>query len=398
MQETADEKAALLAQFMVETEAAFRNRAEEKQELQRELEEKTAELRSHLAGATLAGLQADLESAFEARVKNQMTSEDRERCAGQPSYPAAELRGWCDQKRGEIQQAREGIALREAKRPRDAERALHQRNLEALQRKAREAAAAFAQVDEQHREPTPLIADEIRAALKRERQEQTRLTNVLVEAERTVANLQGQLKQAQPHRALDAIQTDLEEAQEAYNREETLQQARALLKERIADKMATLAAHVPAELSKRVTEHLARLTTRAAGEVVLNSDLAVAHWSSHGSGTVWQPGQLSYGERHQAALAVKIAVARALAETAGPVFIILDDSLVTFDPQRRSAAEEFLLDLVSDEKLQVILLTCHTDWAADWHRRRPQQVTYHDLAHRVRYYEQPDVAKLQGIP
>jgi uncharacterized protein YhaN len=112
----------------------------------------------------------------------------------------------------------------------------------------------------------------------------------------------------------------------------------------------------------------------------------VARFGGNGAVHSLHPGQLSHGERHQSALAVKIAVARALSETTGPVFIILDDSLVTFDPERRGAAEDFLLDLVSDEKLQVILLTCHTDWAADWQRRRPREVNYVELAKCACYY------------
>ena len=87
------------------------------------------------------------------------------------------------------------------------------------------------------------------------------------------------------------------------------------------------------------------------------------------------------------ALAVKIAVARALAETSGPVFIVLHDSIVTFDPRRRAATEDFLPDPASDHKLQVILLTCNTDWATDWQQRRPRQVNYLD---RVKSnYNQP---------
>ena len=99
--------------------------------------------------------------------------------------------------------------------------------------------------------------------------------------------------------------------------------------------------------------------------------------------------QLSFGERHQAALAVKVAVARALAEASGPVFIMLDDSLVHFDPSRRASTEEFLLEQAAEGDLQIILLTCHTDWAADLKRRRGDQVSYIELARCAHYYYPP---------
>ena len=110
----------------------------------------------------------------------------------------------------------------------------------------------------------------------------------------------------------------------------------------------------------------------------------------------WHPAQLSHGERHLAALAVKIAVACALAETVGPVFMMLDDSLVTFDPRRRSATENWLLNLVAGNKLQVILFTCHTDWAADWKKRQPELVHYIELAMEARYYREPPSLSAAG--
>jgi DNA repair exonuclease SbcCD ATPase subunit len=315
-----------------------------------------------------------------------MTLKDRESCAGKVLPSATEINAWRARKGGEVQQARDGLAAVEEKRPNDAEKDLHRKTLEAIRAKAREAATAFTDVDEMHREPTRELLAELRGNIERERKEQTKATGLLLESEKKVAELQGQLKQAQPHRPLDEIQADLDEANDACHREETLQEARALLAERIADKMHELAANVPVELGKKVTEHLQRLTGGAAGQVVLSQELAVAHIGGNGALKPWQPRQLSYGEQHQAALAVKVAVARALAETSGPVFIILDDSLVTFDPARRAATEDFLLELVSDEKLQVILLTCHTDWAADWRRRRPREVGYLELAQCARYY------------
>ena len=356
IQHAKEETSALLQKFQAESETAFRKSAKEREQLQRELEQKRTELRNHLGAATLDGFKVDLERTLAARVENNMTLNDRESCAVKLQASATEINAACAQKRGEIGMARQGIAGLEEKRPNDAQKSLHQKTLEAIRTKARESATAFTDVDELHREPTRELLAVIRASLEGERQKQTKAAGALGDAETKVADLQGQLKQAQPHRSPEAILADLEEAKELCNREETLQEARALLSQRITEKMDALAAHVPVELGKKVTQHLERLTGGAAGQVVLSQQLAVAHVGGNGVGsngavTPWYPRQLSYGESHQAALAVKIAVACALAETSGPVFIILDDSLVTFDPRRRAATEDFLLDLVDDHKL-----------------------------------------------
>ena len=146
---------------------------------------------------------------------------------------------------------------------------------------------------------------------------------------------------------------------------------------------------MPIELGEKITHHLSRLTRGGVRHVALSQALAVTHVAENGASQSWQPQQLSCGERHQAALAVKIAVARALAEASGPVFIVLDDSLVSFDPDRRAATEEFLLELVADGRVQIILLTCHTDWAADFKQCRPERLNYIELARCARYYRAP---------
>jgi hypothetical protein len=375
----AEQTQALFKKFEALGEAAFLKSATEKENLQQALEKKKHELRAHLGGASIPGLRTDLERLLAARTENNMVLQDREACAGKHLPAAAEIANWCSDKRGEIRQAKEGLAALEEKRPSEAEKTLHQKNLEAIRKKAREAAAAFTDVDELHRPPSRELQVELRRGLERQRQQQAKRAEALLESEKKVAGLSGQLKQAQPHRPLDAIQ-----------------EGRALLLERIEAKMGSLAAHVPVELGRKVTQQLARLTGGSMGQVVLSPGLAVAHVGENGAVKAWQPRQLSHGERHQAALAVKIAVARALAETSGPVFIMLDDSLVSFDPARRAATEDFLLDLVKDGKLQVILLTCHTDWAADWKRRRPDEVSCIELLRAAHYYRPPAIARGLG--
>jgi len=380
----------LFQKFHVADEAGFFAQATARDELCDRLKEKRSLLKIQLGNATLASLRADVQLRELARIENNMSLKDREACAGKHLPPAAEINSWCGHKDGEIAQAKEALATLEEKRPTDPDRQLLTKNLETFRRKARESAAAFKDTDDRHREPVRELQKALRMVLEKRRGEQNTLNAALIATTRSVAELEGQLKQALPHRPADLIQADLREGEQVLARENILQEARSKLIERIEEKMSALAAHVPVELGAKITEHLARLSGGAFGQVRLQEGLAVAHVGENGAQVEpWQPGQLSYGERHQAALAVKIAVARALAETAGPVFIMLDDSLVTFDPQRRAATEIWLLDLVADQKLQVILFTCHTDWAADWKERQPDRVNYIELAKEARYYRDP---------
>jgi uncharacterized protein YhaN len=384
------EIAALFKKFAAEDEAGFFALAEEKVKLADEQREKRNALKAQLGSSTPAGLQMDLQLVEKARADNQMSLKDREACAGKNLPPAAELHRWCDHKEGEINQAKESLATLEEKRPAETERGLHLSNLEALRRRARDSASHFKDADELHREPGKELQKPLQKLIETRTAEQKFLAGELLESERTVSGLEGQLKLIMPHRPLPQIETELAEAQQAFRHEQVLQEARGLLIERIEEKMSMLAAHVPIELGNRITEHLSKMTGGAFGQVRLDKDLGVSDVDENGrAAQSWQPHELSFGERHQAALAVKIAVARALAETTGPVFIMLDDSLVTFDPQRRAATENWLLDLVGDEKLQVILFTCHTDWAADWKKRAPEMVRYIELAREASYYREP---------
>jgi uncharacterized protein YhaN len=204
-----------------------------------------------------------------------------------------------------------------------------------------------------------------------------------------VTRLSTELKHAGPQRPLVAIQSDWEEARDILRREQVFQEARGLLKQRIEEKITEMTQSVPREIGTKVSEYLHLLSKGAYGKVHLTESLTLSTVQDNGEAPEsWKPYELSHGERHQAALAIKTAVARALAETSGPVFIILDDSLVHFDPTRRVATEELLTDLAKDGNLQVILLTCHTDWAEDWKRRRPD-LNYIELAKVADYYRTP---------
>ena len=217
------------------------------------------------------------------------------------------------------------------------------------------------------------------------------LLNELLEKQR-LADVQlerfaGELKHAGPKRPMGSVEADLDDARAVLHREEVLQQARELLKTRIGEKIQEMSEGVPRELALRIGQHLSRLTGGAYAKVSLNEAFCVDRIGEGGDRPEhWQPHELSVGEQALTALVMKIAVARALAESGTPVFILLDDSLVNLDPQHRAATEALLLDHVADGRLQVIFLTCQTDWAHDWQRRQPDRVHYIDLASQAEYY------------
>ncbi len=398
-QEKSQEIQTLFGTFAALDEAEFLGLAREKVELSQETAKKRNEIKLELAAASLDALRTDLERLTEARTQNNMTLKDKEACAGKILPTAGDLGTWRAQKNGEISQAGEALAALEKKRPGAPDRALLASNLETVRKRTRESVAAFKDADESQREPSKELQEEVRNCLKESREKLAELSRALIEAERNVGECEGQLKQVAPLRSIDVIQAEWQEAKDALKREQVLQSARALLVERIKNKIADMTAHIPVGLGNKITEQLSRLTGGLLAQVTLDRDLAVAHiGENRAHPEQWQPRQLSHGERHQTALAVKIAVARALAESSGPVFIILDDSLVTFDPQRRAATEELLLDLVADGKLQVILVTCHTDWASGWKQRRPNDVHYLELAKLACYYRQTEASSLSPKP
>jgi DNA repair exonuclease SbcCD ATPase subunit len=376
-------------QFQCADEAGFLRLAKEKEDLDKSLKEKKNEMKLMLGSSTVADIRSEITQLEQARGENDATLQDREAWAGKVAFPAADIDNQRSHKKGEIEQAQEILAEKEAKRPSETDRNLHKVNLEAVRKKCRESVAAFRDADDLHREPGKILLQEIKSSLEKSRAHLANLSATRTETEARVAELQGQLKLANPHRPVSAIEADLQEADQLFHREQVLQDARTLLKQRIEEKMTSMAAHVPVDLGNRITEHLTKLSAGAFHHVQLNAALTVDQVGENGhQGGQWQPGQLSHGQRHQAALAIKIAVARALAETSGPVFIMLDDSLVSFDPHCRAATEKWLLDLVADEKLQIILLTCHSDWAADWQQRCPE-VKVVELAKEAQYYREP---------
>ncbi len=389
VQRAETEIAVLVQGFGVPDEAGFRRLFKEGAELERRIDKARNDVRLELKGVTLASLKSELKLAGQERDLLNVAQAERDAMAGRVPRGSAGITSDVAGKRGEIKNALSALKAIQARQRTEAALATLQTELEIARTQHDAALRAFHEADPEQREPTEHLLKEIRDRLEDQRLELGKRTIIHANADREVTRLATDLKHTGPERPVATIEAEWREAKAVLLREQVFQEARELLRQQIESKIVEMTEGVPRDLGEKVTACLARISDGSYVRASLTESLAVSKVHERGqSPEHWEPHELSHGERHQAALALKIAVARAIVETSGPVFIILDDSLVHFDPQRRAATEELLSELVSDGKLQVILLTCHTDWAADWKRRKPD-LSYIELAEVAEYYRTP---------
>jgi recombinational DNA repair ATPase RecF len=381
---------ALYEKFGAKDDNEFDLALDEKRKLTQALAKAEKELERELKGSTAAGLRTELELAEKEWRENDLKEQDRVTCQGKYLGSVVDIEKKLVALEKEIQLAEKALKDLQLQEPDESKKAKHDLNLKEASKQAKQAISTFRETDEGQKEPSAELFDQIKKNLADLRKEAKDLKDKLTNAEINLNRLASDLKHAGPKRPLSSIEADLVEAINMQQRQQTLQDARILLKDRIEKKTTEMASDVPSHLGERISAHLSRLSCGAFGNVHLADDFAVTAVSEDGQTSEhWQPHHLSTGERHQTALAVKIAVARALAETSGPVFVILDDCLASFDPHRRSATEKLLTELVADGKLQVIFLTCHTDWAEDWRKREPNVFHFIELEKVAVYYRAP---------
>jgi DNA repair exonuclease SbcCD ATPase subunit len=114
---------------------------------------------------------------------------------------------------------------------------------------------------------------------------------------------------------------------------------------------------VLAPLQEKISATFAELTADHARKVYLDENLQIRGVGC--SETELLPFELlSQGAREQLLLALRVAVADAVADSE-PQLLILDDVLVNTDPVR----QERVLDLLQSaaQRLQILVLTCHSD-------------------------------------
>ena len=387
---TAREIAALLARFQAADEEAFRRLAEERSRIVASQAEANADLKKHLRDDSLESLKAEVESLQNRRQANPVTPEDQAAWGATILPAVAQIERSVAAKQAEHKSELKNLKQVEGRRPTESQQQQLRAAVRQSQGAAQSACEAFFEESSGARAPSKELREAIRVELHKMRTRLDELRDKETAADKLLERLSVELKHAGPKRSIGGIEADLDDARAGLHREEVLQKARELLKSRIGEKIQEMSEGVPRELAARIGRNLSQLTGGVYAKVSLNEAFSIDKIGEGGERPEhWQPHELSVGEQALTALVMKIAVARALAESGTPVFVLLDDSLVNLDPQYRTATESLLLDLIADGRLQVILLTCHTDWAEDWQRRCPEQVQYVDLASRAKYYRTP---------
>jgi uncharacterized protein YhaN len=114
---------------------------------------------------------------------------------------------------------------------------------------------------------------------------------------------------------------------------------------------------VLAPLQEKISVMFADLTADHARKVYLDEELRV-RGAGRSEAELLPFELLSQGAREQLLLALRIAVADAVADRE-PQLLILDDVLVNTDPVR----QQRVLDLLQSaaQRLQILVLTCHPD-------------------------------------
>jgi uncharacterized protein YhaN len=86
-------------------------------------------------------------------------------------------------------------------------------------------------------------------------------------------------------------------------------------------------------------------------------------------GRLKAPEDLSRGAAEQLYLCLRLGLAEEFSRRAEPMFLVMDDVLVNFDPVRRRATARLLLEFA--ERQQVLLFTCHPEIEELMREERP---------------------------
>lgn len=373
--------------FEVVKEEGFHNLVEETKQLKDALKEAKSQFEKELKGSTVSTLQSELDYATNELEELKVPQEVIDAYAGKFLGDLKEVQRNLYEKNGEVKIANNNLQELHEKKPTDAEANELDEQIEQIQESFELATNTFEEADDAHRDCTPETRNKIKSDLEKKRQEIDDLNADKSTAENEVTRILTSLKISGSERTISSIETDLDEAKIFLHREQVNQSARQMLISRVAEKISEMSANVPQELGERISKHIATLTNGSYSIIGLSDTFGISSIGEGGERSErWQPNELSHGERHVTALALKIAVAQALSELSDPIFIILDDSLVAFDPEHRTTTEKLLVELSSQGKVQIILLTCHTDWAADWKRRAGEKVNLVQLQDVAKYY------------
>lgn len=141
-------------------------------------------------------------------------------------------------------------------------------------------------------------------------------------------------------------------------RERASAEALLLLHNTVQSERGRAVHSVRGAVETRVTTLLHRIAGPRMGPVRLNNGFAAEGIAPAAAERVLALGQISVGEAEQVQFAVRLALADVLAQDQ-PQMVLLDDALVSTDGQRTAQIIQILQ--AAADRLQVILLTCHSE-------------------------------------
>jgi DNA repair exonuclease SbcCD ATPase subunit len=212
-------------------------------------------------------------------------------------------------------------------------------------------------------------------------------TRGIGEANISLAKIEKDLEHSGGVRRVTEIEAEMADVTTTLEKEGHRQSARLLLMERIKTKMNLLAEQIPAQLAEQVAMHLSQLTLGLFSSVEINDDLSIhTIFDSSGHGVNWTSAELSTGERTLVALAIRVAIALSVADIEGTAFLMLDDAFTSLDPCYLTETEGLIEKVAEDGRIQVVLFTCHENWAVNWESRAPREFSFVRLEDRCSYF------------
>ncbi|MCS6952153.1 MAG: AAA family ATPase [Bryobacteraceae bacterium] len=161
-----------------------------------------------------------------------------------------------------------------------------------------------------------------------------------------------------PYEQYSNLETEVERRRRAVESVELHAEAVRRLHEAVLAAKEEMLEGLAEPVAAEAARILARIAGRPMGTLSLSPDFTVASVQPESAGRDVDLGELSGGEREQLYLAVRLALARFLAQRERQL-VVLDDVLTATDSERLGR----LFDLLSElqESLQILILTCHPE-------------------------------------
>ena len=381
-----EQQAALLRKFGCADFPSFQESAELRDKLEQDVICLQAELKIKLSGFSIDSLENSRSRSEQELASLQVSLADEKAISGRVLGSVSSIEKQIAAKRVEVDNAKHKLREYEFEKPSEAE--INQLAGQLVDANSRLAVAQKAfRLTECRREVGLSELKYMESDISKQTSAVESGERGVGEANVTLAKIEKDLEHSGVFRRTDEIAIDITVVNTSLEKEERRQKARMLLMERIKSKMNRLAEGVPVQLSDKVAKHLSELTLGLFSSVELNDNLSVRNvYDSSGHGVNWNSSELSTGERILVALAIRIAIALSVADIYGTAFLMLDDAFTSLDPSYLAATEDLIEKVVKTGRIQLVLFTCHEEWAAKWEFKAPKGFTFVSLEDKCSHF------------